>query len=145
MLGQAIYLVTRYRRKSEQRELMNHTELLEKYKAQSIHYFENALSSIQASDTEKAGEFLWGSLAQALKAVAASERRELNTHGDIRRYAAELAKKHNDVSIWDVYGIANSLHGNFYEAGLSLEEVQTHADRIRTTVVKLLSFIPEET
>ena len=123
---------------------MNQAELLEKYKAQSVHYFENALSSIQAGDAEKAGEFLWGSMAEAIKAVAASEERELNTHGDIRKYAAELAKKHNDTSIWDVYGIANSLHGNFYEAGLSLEEVQTHADRIRTIVVKLLSFIPEE-
>ena len=123
---------------------MNQTELLEKYKAQSIHYFENALSSIQAGDTEKAGEFLWGSMAQALKAVAASEGKELNTHGDIRKYATELAKKHNDVSIWDVYGVANSLHGNFYEAGLSLEEVQTHAERIRTTVVKLFGFISGE-
>jgi len=123
---------------------VNQRELLEKYKAQSVHYFENALSSIQAGDAEKAGEFLWGSMAQALKAVAASEGRELNTHGEIRRYATELAKKHNDMSIWDVYGIANSLHGNFYEAGLSLEEVQTHAERIRTTVVKLFGFIPGE-
>ncbi len=123
---------------------MNKGELLEKYKDQSVHFFENALSSIQAGEAEKAGEFLWGSMAQALKAVAASEGRELNTHGEIRRYATELAKKHNDMSIWDVYGIANSLHGNFYEAGLSLEEVQTHADRIRTTVVKLFSLIPGE-
>ena len=123
---------------------MSKRELLGKYKAQSDHYFGNALISIQAGDAEKAGEFLWGSMAQALKAVAASEGKELNTHGDIRKYATELAKKHNDMSIWDVYGVANSLHGNFYEAGLSLEEVQTHAERIRTTVVKLFGFIPEE-
>ena len=123
---------------------MSGTELLEKYKTQSDHYFGNALTSIQAGETEKAGEFLWGSMAQALKAVAASEGKELNSHGEIRKYAMELAKKHNDVSIWDVYGIANSLHSNFYEAGLSLEEVQTHADRIRTIVVKLFSFLPEE-
>lgn len=123
---------------------MNQRETLEKYKSQSIHYFENALNTIQAGDAEKAGEFLWGSMAQALKAVAASKGKELNTHGEIRRYAMELAKKHNDMSIWDVYGIANYLHGNFYEAGLSLEEVQTDADRIRTTVLKLFSLIPEE-
>jgi len=123
---------------------VNKRELLEKYKAQSDHYFGNALTSIQAGDAEKASEFLWGSMAEALKAMAASEGRELNSHGEIRNYARELAKKHNDMSIWDVYGIANSLHGNFYEAGLSLEEVQTHAERIRTTVVKLLGLIPEE-
>ena len=119
-------------------------ERTERYKAQSIHYIENAFLSMEDGNVEKAGEFLWGSMAEALKAVAASEDKELNTHGEIRKYAAELAKKHDDVSIWDVYGIANSLHGNFYEAGLSLEEVQTHAERIRTTVVKLFSFIPKE-
>jgi hypothetical protein len=123
---------------------MNYTELVEKYKAQSNHYFGNALSSIQAGNAEKAGEFLWGSMAEALKAVAASEKKKLKTHGEIRKYAAELAKKHKDMSIWDIYGVANSLHGNFYEAGLSLEEVQTHAERIRTTVLKLFSYIPEE-
>jgi hypothetical protein len=123
---------------------MNQREAIEKYKAQSDRYFGNALASIQAGETEKAGEFLWGSMAQALKAVAASEGKELNTHGEIRKYAAELAKKHNDVSIWDIYGVANSLHGNFYETGLSLEEVQTHAERIRETVLKLFSYIPEE-
>jgi len=123
---------------------MNQPELVEKYKAQSTHYFENALGSIEAGDAEKAGEFLWGSMAQALKAVAASEERALNSHGEIRKYATELAKKHNDMSIWDVYGIANSLHGNFYEAGLSLEEVQTHAERIRAIVVKLFGLLPEE-
>jgi hypothetical protein len=123
---------------------MNHTELLEKYKAQSDHYFGNALASIQAGETEKAGEFLWGSMAQALKAVAASEGKELNTHGEIRKYAMELAKKNNNMSIWDVYGVANSLHNNFYETGLSLEEVQTHAERIRTIILKLFSYILEE-
>ncbi len=48
---------------------MSQTELLEKYKAQSTHYFENALGSIQAGEAGKAGEFLWGSVAEALKAV----------------------------------------------------------------------------
>ena len=123
---------------------MNQREVAEKYKEQSIHYFENALSSIETGEAGKAGEFLWGSMAQALKAVAASEGRELNTHGEIRKYATELTKKHNDTSIWDVFGSASYLHSNFYEAGLSLEEVQTYAERIRTTVVKLLGFIPEE-
>jgi len=123
---------------------MNWREAVEKYKSQSDHYFGNALASIQAGETEKAGEFLWGSMAQALKAIAASEEKELKTHGEIRKYAAELAKKYKDMSIWDVYGVANSLHSNFYETGLSLEEVQTHAERIRTIILKLFTYIPKE-
>jgi HEPN domain-containing protein len=116
----------------------------EKYKTQSIHYFENALVSIEAGDAEKAGEFLWGSMAQALKAVAASEGRELTKHWEIGDYARELAKKRGDKSIWDVYGNASYLHSNFYEAGLRMEEVYTYAERIRAMVSKLLNLIPEE-
>ena len=123
---------------------MTKSELLEKYRTQSTHYFGNALNSIQSGDAEKAGEFLWGSMAEALKAVAASEGKELNAHWDIGDYARKLAKKMGDESILDVYGSASYLHSNFYEAGLSLEEVQTYAERIRTTVAKLLSLIPEE-
>ena len=123
---------------------MNQREVLEKYKSQSIHYFENALSSIQAGNAGKAGEFLWGSMALALKAVAASEGKELNAHWDITDYARKLAKKTEDETILDVYGSANYLHSNFYEAGLSLEEVQTYAERIRTTVAKLLGLISAE-
>ena len=74
-----------------------------KYKTQSVHYLENALKFIKAGNPEKAGEFLWGSMAQALKAVAASKGIELNTHQEIRRYARELAKRCKDESI---YGMA---------------------------------------
>ncbi len=52
---------------------MNNTELLEKHKAQSVHYLENAYKFIDAGDVEKASEFLWGSMAQAIKAVAATK------------------------------------------------------------------------
>jgi len=114
----------------------------EEYKTQSIHYLENAFKSIKAGNPEKAGEFLWGSMAQALKAVAASRERELNTHEEIRRYARELAKRGRDESIWNGFSQASYLHSNFYEAGLSMEEVLTYSGRIRTTVRKLLEMIP---
>ncbi len=123
---------------------MNHTELLEKYKAQSIHYFENALNAIQAGDAGKAGEFLWGSLAEAIKAVAASKGAELKAHWEISDYARRLARETEDDSILSVYRDASYLHSNYYEAGLTIEEVQTYVDRIRAMVVKLLSYIPEE-
>ena len=116
----------------------------EKYKTQSMHYMENAFKFIKVGNPEKAGEFLWGSMAQALKAVAASKGRELNTHQEIRRYARELAKRCKDESIWNGFSQASYLHSNFYEAGLSMEEVFTCAGRIRTTVRKLLELVPKE-
>lgn len=123
---------------------MNQTELLEKYKSQSIHYFENALNAIQARDAEKAGEFLWGSLAEAIKAVAASKRAELKAHWQISDYAKRLADEMEDESILSVYRDASYLHSNYYEAGLTIEEVQTYVDRIREMVGKLLGLLPGE-
>jgi hypothetical protein len=119
-------------------------EGVEKYRTQSIHYLENAFSFIKASEAEKAGEFLWGSLAQALKAVAASKGIELKTHWDITDYAKALAKQQGDRSIFDVFGHASYLHSNFYEAGLRIKDVVIYAEEIGAMVRKLLALIPTE-
>jgi hypothetical protein len=119
-------------------------ETAQEYRNQSVHYFENALASIEARDAEKAGEFLWGSMAEAIKAVAASEGKQLKAHSEIRDYARKLAKHMHDEAIWDVYGSANYLHSNYYEAGLRIEEIQTYAERIRSTVGKLLELVPKD-
>ena len=116
-------------------------ESAEKYKVQSIHYLENAFVSMEAGDAEKAGEFLWGSMAEALKAVAASRGIMLTAHWEIGDYASKLAKELGDKSIYDVYGHASYLHSNYYEAGLRIEDVYVYAEGIRKAVGKLLSLI----
>jgi len=118
-------------------------EKTQKYKAQSIHYLENAFVSMEAGDVEKASEFLWGSMAEAIKAIAASREREIRHHGEIGEYARELAKQLEDEAISDVFGNASYLHTNFYETGLTIEEVYTYAIRIKAIVGKLLALIPE--
>ena len=116
-----------------------------RYRTQSVHYFENALHFIEAGDAEKASEFLWGSMAQAIKAVAASRDIQLKSHRDIRDYAMELARTPQDESIRHAFNNAQSLHSNFYESGLMLEDVVIGAEDVKAAVAKLLSFIPEET
>ena len=117
---------------------------IKKYRTQSVHYFENALHFIEAGDAEKASEFLWGSMAQALKAVAASRDIRLKSHKDIRDYAMELARAPQDESIRHAFNNAQSLHSNFYESGLLLEDVVVAAEDVKTTVTKLLGLIPEQ-
>ena len=119
-------------------------ERIEKYKAQSIHYLENAFIFIEAGDSEKASEFLWGSMAEALKAVAASRDIWLKSHRDIRNYAKELAEALQDGSIGHTFDNAQALHSNFYESGLILEDVVTCAEDVKDAVGKLLGLIPEE-
>jgi len=117
---------------------------IKKYEAQSVHYFENALKSIDAGDAEKASEFLWGSLAEALKAVAASKEIQIRSHKQLRNYAMELAKVLQDDTIRHAFDYAQSLHSNFYESGLTLEEVAMGAEDVKVAVAKLLRLILEE-
>ena len=113
----------------------------ERYKAQSMRYLENALHYVEVDDAEKASEFLWGSMAEAVKAVAASKEIELRSHKDLRDYAMELAKALRDDGIRNTFLHAQSLHSNFYETGLLMEDVAICADDIRATLAKLFSLI----
>lgn len=117
---------------------MEATPDLQKYASQSIRYLENALKSIAQSDFDKASEFLWGSIAEALKAVAAKKGLTLRTHGELWDYARGLAKELGDRSIYDGFFKANSLHSNFYESKLSPQDVVAVAESVRDTVGKLL-------
>ena len=123
---------------------MSQNELLEKYKTQSTHYFENALSALEAGDAEKAGEFVWGSMAEALKAVAAKKGIKLWRHQDIEDYAKSLVKELGDEEITKAHGLASSLHSNFYEAGLRIEDVRLRLDQIKGTIKKLLDLTTAE-
>jgi len=119
--------------------------LIGKHEAQSVHYFENALGAIEAGNAEKASEFLWGSMAQALKAVAARKGALLKSHGELRKYASELAKELEDDSILRNFRGAESLHRNFYEFGFELEDVRVLAEDLREAVAKLLRLAEEAT
>lgn len=119
--------------------------MIGKHEIQSVHYFENALGAIQAGNAQKASEFLWGSMAQALKAVAARKGISLNSHGSLRTYASQLAKELEDESIVKDFRDAESLHRNFYEFGFELEDVRNLAEGLRETVVRLLRLAEEAT
>ena len=115
---------------------------VEKYAGQSLHYLRNASKFIDGGDSEKASEFLWGSLAEALKAVALSKGIRLQKHGEIWDYVASLTKELEDKNIYDVFLHANSLHKNFYELELELKEVRRMAEDVKMVVGKLLRLIP---
>jgi len=119
-------------------------ERTEKHKEQSIHYLENAFKFIDGGNSEKASEFLWRSMTQALKAVASGKEIRLKSHRQIWDYARELSKSLNDKDIFDQFLYANSLHSNFYESELTVEDVAILADGIKSTVAKLLELVSEE-
>jgi len=117
---------------------------VKKYVNQSLHYLKNASESIDAGNSDKAGEFLWGSMAEALKAVAASREIVLKNHRQIWNYTETLTKELGDKSIYDAFIHANYLHTNFYESELELRDIRRAAEDIRMAVEKLLRLAAEE-
>jgi hypothetical protein len=107
-------------------------------------YLQNAYLSLARNEPEKASEFLWGSMTQALKAVAALNEIDLKSHRAIWEYASELAVQLGDQELFNAFKDANSLHSNFYEAGLTLDIVESFAEGIRPAVGRLLAIIPPE-
>ena len=117
-------------------------EHLQRYVTSSVRYLENALDSLQRREAGKASELLWGSIAEALQAVAASRSMRLTNHRSLRYFASQLAKELNDRSINDSFVFAERLHSNFHEVELEAEDVAAVVDPIRETVSKLLKLIP---
>ncbi len=117
---------------------------VKKYAGQSRHYLLNASKFIDAGDSEKASEFLWGSLAEVIKAVALSKGFQLKKHGEIWTYVENLTKELEDKSIYNAFRHAHDLHINFYESDIELRGVRRMAADIKIVQGKLLQLIPRE-
>lgn len=100
----------------------------------------NASKAFSEGEFEKAGEFLWGAIADALKAHAAAiNSRKLNDHKQIIDYAIELSEKQKDHKIRQEFFKVKNLHGNFYEAGMDPREVEDIMISARPVVGKILT------
>lgn len=119
-------------------------ETIRKYVLASLHYMENALVMLNNREAEKAGELLWGSMSEALQAVAISRNIRLKNHRSLRWFVAELTKELEDKSIVAAFYQAENLHTNFHEVDLTPEDVVMVLEPIRITVKKLLDLIPKE-
>lgn len=119
-------------------------ETVKRYVLASRHYLENALVMLNNQEAPKASEFLWGSVAQALQAVAASRNIRLSNHRSLRWFVSTLARELNDRTLLDGFGQAQVLHSNFHEVDLAVEDVAVVVDPIRGLVSRLLALIPNE-
>ena len=120
------------------------TERAASYADRSRLYLANAAEMLRDNRPEKSSEFLWGAMAEALKALAAAKGIKLRTHSEIKRYARGAAKQVGDERLLDVFSIAETLHSNFYEGMYDMAQVTRHASGIREAVGRLLSFVPSD-
>jgi HEPN domain-containing protein len=119
-------------------EIEERRSRIERYLEQSLNYLENASEALVEGYPEKAGEFLWGSVASALKAlVMAKKGVEIRSHREFWEVARELVRETGDESIYRAFREANSLHSNFYDSRLTVEDIRMVAPEIRELIEKL--------
>lgn len=110
----------------------------------SLHYMENALLTLRSHDPGKASELLWGSVAEALQAVAASRGKRLTNHRSLHWFVGVLSKELGDEGMVTAFYSAEALHSNFHEVEYSTEDVARAVQPIRKLVARLLDLIPKE-
>ena len=114
------------------------------YSDRSRLYLANAGTTFREQRPEKTGEFLWGAMAEALKAVAAVKDIALRNHNQIRRYARDAASELRDERLLDAFRDAQTLHSNFYEGMFDMGELARLSATIRDAVDALLELVPDE-
>lgn len=114
-------------------------ELREQYRRQALHYLENAEEMLGKGEREKAAEMAWGALAEALKALALKRNRFMHSHGEIRRFASQLAKELQDEAISNALAAGDRSHWQFYEGAPNMEDVARDLQVIRRVLPRLLA------
>ena len=120
-------------------------DAIQRFVLHAQEYLGNALLALQNGEAGKAGELLWGSVAQAIHAVAASRNRSIATHRDLKNFALQLAREINDSNIEKDFIIAESLHHNFYDVQQEPQDIEIVVPATQELVSRLLALIPPET
>jgi len=115
---------------------------LQSHAIHSRQYLENALLALQNDEAGKAGELLWGSVAQAVQAVAVYKNRNIQTHREFKNFVIQIAKDLNDEAIQTDFILGEGLHHNFYSIQQEPYDIALLVPTVQRFVNKLLGLIP---
>lgn len=103
------------------------------YREQAHIFFKQAQDEFVAGDLLQASEKGWGAAAQMVKAVAAGRGWDHRTHRDLNRAVARL----EDMQLNNDFGLAQSLHQNFYEGWLERSQVEQYLSAVGAFLERL--------
>lgn len=90
-----------------------HLKLLEKYMNEAEDF-------LKKGDYVQASEKVWKAAAQAVKALAAKDGREIRSHRELNEEVSRISRETGDDEIRALWQSATALHQNFYENWLPL-------------------------
>jgi hypothetical protein len=99
-----------------------HLKLLDKYMNEAEDF-------LKKGDYVQASKKVWKAAAQAVKALAAKDGREIRSHRELQEYAASIIEK--DAELRKGWSAAGELHRNFYEAWLPPKLVRGYIEDVK--------------
>jgi len=113
--------------------------LAENYVNTSYMYLENFKKLMKENEPEKAGEVLWGAMAESIRAFAAKDGFQIGSHDELKNFAKEISFNLKYSELWDAFRKAENLHSNFYESRLKIEDVEEIAREIEPVIIRIIS------
>ena len=109
----------------------------------SRRFILQAEAALIAGDEIQASEKAWGAAAHAIKAVAELYRWPHESHADLFRAVNNIVRISGDPEIRTLFGMANSLHQNFYEGWLDAEYIAGGIEDVKRLLTKLDAFMAD--
>ncbi len=103
------------------------------YVNQAYTFLDQARQELEKDDLRQASEKGWGAAAQMAKAIAVRNGLEHTSH----RHLWEVVNSLEDEQRNKEFGLASSLHVNFYEGWMAQEQVAQYLGDIATFVTSL--------
>ena len=104
-------------------------ELSNRYHEMSRKCMRQAQEELDRGDLAQASEKAWGAAAEALKSIAAQRGWNHKNHGLLRDMATQLYMEFGMPRIFELFGVLENAHMNYYEHRWDKDEVQFHIDR----------------
>ena len=115
-----------------------------KYRAQSRVFLSQAFEELDRGDLAQASEKGWGAAAQMVKAIASERGQHHYSHLSLQRIVDTLHRETGDFQLRRQFGIANSLHINFYENRHSYAVIERRLRRVRRFVDRVEGLLESE-
>ena len=109
----------------------------EEHKAVSRQYIQQADEELERGDYLQASEKAWGAAVRAVKCIAGQRGWEHDSHRHLFTAARRVADETDDPDVRRLFGVANSLHVNFYEGWMDTETVTAGIEDVKLLLHKL--------
>ena len=107
------------------------TDPIESHAVHSERLISQAEDELANGDRLQASEKAWGAVARSLKVIADRRGWEYNTHQQVYRVVSQLSEEIGGQELKDLFGLANSLHQNFYADVKPLEQLENEIGRVK--------------